>query len=130
GAPGLVVRLNPRHAAGRRASPFPHRHPRRVRIHKASTHRPTRPTGSLQAPRPKPTPPMSHPTVTRAATYAAALAAIALAPFTAQAQSSPASELETLREQIRLLDQKLKVLERNLELRDETAAAEAKKLPK
>jgi phosphate-selective porin OprO/OprP len=65
--------------------------------------------------------------VTRAAAYAAALSAIAFAPFTAQAQSAAASpdDVAALREQIRLLDQKLRTLERNLELKDETAAAEA-----
>ncbi len=73
----------------------------------------------------------------RAATYAAALTAIALAPFTAQAQSAapaaPAAssdDIAALREQIRLLDQKLRVLERNQELKDEAAVAEAKKQPK
>ena len=80
----------------------------------------------------KPLTPMRNLNVTRAASYAAALTAIALAPFTAQAQTSAASpdDVAALREQIRLLDQKLKVLERNLELKDETAAADAKKLPK
>ncbi len=69
---------------------------------------------------------------TRATVLAAALSAIALAPFTARAQTppAPASEIEALREQIRQLDQKLRVLERNLEIREETAAADAKKLPK
>jgi phosphate-selective porin OprO/OprP len=46
------------------------------------------------------------------------------------AQTASASDLEALREQIRLLDQKLKVLERNSELRDEAAVAAAKKQPK
>lgn len=72
--------------------------------------------------------------VIRPAAYAAALTVIALAPFTARAQTAApaasAEEIATLREQIRLLDQKLRVLERNQELKDETAAAEAKKQPK
>lgn len=46
------------------------------------------------------------------------------------AQTASASDLDALREQIRLLDQKLRVLERNQELKEETAAADAKKLPK
>lgn len=80
----------------------------------------------------KPLSPMRNLNVTRAASYAAALTAIALAPFTAQAQTAAASpdDVAALREQIRLLDQKLKVLERNLELKDETAVADAKKQPK
>ena len=39
-------------------------------------------------------------------------------------------ELQTLREQVRLLDQKLKVLERKQELKDEDAATAAKTAPK
>lgn len=75
---------------------------------------------------------MWNPNVPRAAAYAAALTAIALAPFTARAQTAASSpeDVAALREQIRLLDQKLRVLERNIELKDETAAAEAKKQPK
>ncbi len=46
------------------------------------------------------------------------------------AQNASQSDVESLREQIRLLDQKLRVLERNSELAAETAAADAKKLPK
>jgi phosphate-selective porin OprO/OprP len=46
------------------------------------------------------------------------------------AQTASASDLDALREQIRLLDQKLKVLERNSELKDEAAVAAAKKQPK
>ncbi len=46
------------------------------------------------------------------------------------AQNASAADLDALREQIRLLDQKLRVLERNSELAAETAAADAKKLPK
>lgn len=64
----------------------------------------------------------------RAAGLLAALTTATVAPLAAQA-SSPA-ELEALREQIRLLDQKLRTLERNLELKEETAAANAKKQPK
>ena len=68
----------------------------------------------------------------RIATYAAAFTTIALAPFTAQAQpgSTSSDDVAALREQIRLLDQKLRVVERNIELKDEAAAAEAKKQPK
>ncbi len=77
---------------------------------------------------------MNSTRTSRATAIAAALTAIALAPFTAQAQAaapaSAADEIAALREQIRLLDQKLRVLERNLEIKDETAAAEAKKQPK
>jgi phosphate-selective porin OprO/OprP len=53
-----------------------------------------------------------------------------LGAATTFAQSASADDINALREQIRLLDQKLRVLERNQELRDETAAAAAKKLPK
>jgi phosphate-selective porin OprO/OprP len=69
--------------------------------------------------------------VTRAAAYAAALSAIAFAPFSAQAQTTGSSpdDVAALREQIRQLDQKLRILERNLELKDEAAVAEAKKQP-
>lgn len=69
--------------------------------------------------------------VTRAAAYAAAFTAIAFAPFTAQAQNAASSpdDVAALRAQIAALDQKLRVLERNLEIKDETAAAEAKKQP-
>ena len=69
----------------------------------------------------------------RAATIAAALTAIALAPFTARAQNAaPAAteDVAALRAQIAALDQKLRILERNLEIKDEAAAAEAKKTPK
>jgi phosphate-selective porin OprO/OprP len=77
---------------------------------------------------------MRNPNVTRAAVFAA-LTAIALAPLGARAHTPaapapPADDVAALREQIRLLDQKLRVLERNLELKDETAVAEAKKQPK
>lgn len=46
------------------------------------------------------------------------------------AQNASQSDLDALREQIRLLDQKLRVLERNQELKEETAVADAKKQPK
>ena len=64
----------------------------------------------------------------RAASTLAALIATSLTPLAAQ--TSDTGELQALREQIRLLDQKLRTLERNLELKDETVAAEAKKAPK
>ncbi|MEN9841795.1 MAG: hypothetical protein RL376_1595 [Verrucomicrobiota bacterium] len=73
---------------------------------------------------------MRNPTISRAAAYAAAFTAIAFAPFTAQAQTAAPDDVAALREQIRQLDQKLRVLERNLELKDETAAAAAKAQPK
>lgn len=74
---------------------------------------------------------MRNLTVTRAAAYAAALTAIALAPFTAQAQTATSSpdDVAALREQIRQLDQKLRILERNIEIKDETATAAAKAAP-
>jgi phosphate-selective porin OprO and OprP len=46
------------------------------------------------------------------------------------AQSASSSDLDALREQIRILDQKLRILERKGEIAAETAAADAKKLPK
>ena len=46
---------------------------------------------------------------------------------TAFAQPASTDDLNALREQIRLLDQKLRVLERNQELKNETAVAAAKK---
>lgn len=64
----------------------------------------------------------------RAAGLLAALSATTFSPLAAQ--NATASDVEALREQIRLLDQKLRVLERNSELAAETAAADAKKLPK
>ncbi len=73
---------------------------------------------------------MRNPTITRAAAYAAAFTVIAFAPFTAQAQTTAPDDVAALREQIRQLDQKLRVLERNLELKDETATAAAKAQPK
>jgi phosphate-selective porin OprO/OprP len=74
---------------------------------------------------------MRNLTVPRAAAYAAAFTAIALAPFTARAQTSAASpdDVAALRAQIAALDQKLRVLERNIELKDETAATVAKGAP-
>lgn len=64
----------------------------------------------------------------RAASLLAALSATTFSPLAAQ--NATASDIEALREQIRLLDQKLRVLERNSELAAETAAADAKKLPR
>lgn len=64
----------------------------------------------------------------RAVSLLAALTASSLTPLAAQTPTN--SELEALREQIRLLDQKLRSLERNLELKDEAAVADAKKQPK
>lgn len=46
------------------------------------------------------------------------------------AQTASADELASLREQIRLLDQKIRSIERNQELKDEAAASSAKSLPK
>jgi phosphate-selective porin OprO/OprP len=63
-----------------------------------------------------------------ASLLAAMVTAVAVLPLSAQTVDK--SELESLREQIRLLDQKLRSLERNLELKEETAAAAAKKQPK
>ncbi len=74
---------------------------------------------------------MRNPSINRAAAYAAAFTAIAFAPFTAQAQTAAASnEVAALREQISQLDQKLRILERNLELKEEAATAAAKAAPK
>ncbi len=61
----------------------------------------------------------------RSALAASVLSSALAAPAFAQTSS----DVEALREQIRLLDQKLRILERNIELKDETAAAEAKKTP-
>ncbi|AHF89020.1 porin [Opitutaceae bacterium TAV5] len=57
------------------------------------------------------------------------LAALAsLTPLAAQTSSSAsADDIAALREQIRLLDQKIRILERNQELKDEAAAAAAAK---
>lgn len=57
---------------------------------------------------------------------ALAAALLLLAPG---ARAADSEELKALREQIRLLDQKIRVLERNQELKEETATAAAKKLP-
>lgn len=67
----------------------------------------------------------------KSSSRAAGLAALALltASPSLTAQTASPDELTALREQIRLLDQKLKALERNIELKDETAAAVAKKQP-
>ncbi len=75
---------------------------------------------------------MKSPRSLRAAATAAALSTLALAPFAGRAQTAPAAssdDIAALREQIRLLDQKLRVLERNVELKDEAATAAAAKTP-
>ena len=59
--------------------------------------------------------------------------AITLAGLTASslhAQAASQDDLNALREQIRQLDQKLRILERSQEIKDETAAADAKKQAK
>ena len=61
------------------------------------------------------------------------LAAVTVAAFlalAAPARAAEADDIQALREQIRLLDQKLRVLERKQELKDEDAAAAAKTAPK
>ncbi len=58
-----------------------------------------------------------------------ALSLLAIGATTIRAQQS-ADELSTLREQVRLLDQKLKVIERKQELKDEDAVTAAKTAPK
>lgn len=60
------------------------------------------------------------------ATLLSALLSAGLAVASAQPSPSARSEIEELREQIRLLDQKLRVLERKQELRDEAASAAPK----
>ncbi|HYD85588.1 MAG TPA: porin [Opitutus sp.] len=66
----------------------------------------------------------------RSAPRAALILAFALPGlFAAEAQSRD-DDIQALREQIRLLDQKLRVLERNQELKDEAATAAAKAAPK
>ncbi|MCU0792847.1 MAG: OprO/OprP family phosphate-selective porin [Opitutaceae bacterium] len=74
---------------------------------------------------------MRNLTVSRAAAYAAAFSTIAFAPFSARAQTTdaPPEDVAALRAQIAALDQKLRVLERNLEIKDDTAAAAAKTAP-
>jgi phosphate-selective porin OprO/OprP len=71
----------------------------------------------------------------RKSSQVAVLAALALLPFgfaagVAQAAPASADEVAALREQIRQLDQKLRILERNAELKDEAAAADAAKAVK
>lgn len=66
-------------------------------------------------------------TLRTALTTAVAATGLAATTF---AQPASADDINALREQIRLLDQKLRVLERNSELKDETAAADAKKAGK
>ncbi len=70
--------------------------------------------------------------VLRPASRAALIFAVAFAGFSAARAQAPSrdDDIQALREQIRLLDQKLRVLERNQELKDETAAAAAKAAPK
>jgi len=58
---------------------------------------------------------------------ATTITAVGLTATTLSAQTASSSDLDALREQIRLLDQKLRVLERNSELKDEAAVAAAKK---
>lgn len=68
----------------------------------------------------------------RAAASAAALTTLVLAPLPGRAQTAPAAssdDIAALREQIRQLDQKLRVLERNAELKDEAATAAVAKTP-
>ena len=59
-----------------------------------------------------------------------ALSLLAIGITAVRAQPAPADELQTLRDQVRQLDQKLKVIERKQELKDEDAATEAKTAPK
>ncbi len=59
-----------------------------------------------------------------------AITAVGLTAASLQAQAASQDDINALREQIRQLDQKLRALERNTEIKDETAAAEAKKQPK
>ncbi|MDR1498615.1 MAG: OprO/OprP family phosphate-selective porin [Puniceicoccales bacterium] len=60
----------------------------------------------------------------------AAAAALAATPLSAQdAPASTADSTAALREQIRQLDQNLRILERKLELKEDAAAAAAKKSP-
>src|SRR5690606_25523799 len=75
--------------------------------------------------------PMRNPVHTTRAAGLAALALLTALPssLTAQTNAAP-DEIAALREQIRLLHQKLQALERNNELKDEAAAAQAKTQPK
>ncbi|MBW8780544.1 MAG: porin [Verrucomicrobia bacterium] len=59
-----------------------------------------------------------------------ALTVVGLTTTSLHAQAPTSDDINALREQIRQLDQKLRVLERNQELRDETAAAATKAQPK
>ncbi len=59
-----------------------------------------------------------------------AITAAGLTASSLHAQAASQDDLNALREQIRQLDQKLRVLERNSEIKDETAAADAKKAGK
>jgi len=61
---------------------------------------------------------------------AAAAAVAALLALATPARAAEADDIQALREQIRLLDQKLRVLERKQEIKDEEAAAAAKATPK
>ncbi len=73
---------------------------------------------------------MKSPRSFRDAATAVALSTLALAPLAGRAQTAPADDISALREQIRQLDQKLRVLERNNELKDEAATAAAQKAVK
>src|SRR5688572_733348 len=55
---------------------------------------------------------------------------VALGGFSAAQAQSRDDDIQALREQIRQLDQKLRILERNQELKEETATAAAKAAPK
>jgi phosphate-selective porin OprO/OprP len=55
------------------------------------------------------------------------ITAVGLTTSTLHAQAASQDDLNALREQIRQLDQKLRVLERTTEIKEETAAADAKK---
>jgi phosphate-selective porin OprO/OprP len=59
-----------------------------------------------------------------------ALSLLAIGSTVVRAQQSSPDELQALRDQVRQLDQKLKVIERKQELKDEDAAAAAKTAPK
>jgi len=59
-----------------------------------------------------------------------AITAAGLTTVSLHAQAASQDDLNALREQIRQLDQKLRVLERTQEIKDETAAADAKKAGK
>ncbi len=59
-----------------------------------------------------------------------AITAVGLTTSTLHAQAASQDDIKALREQIQQLDQKLRALERNTEIKDETAAAEAKKQAK